>query len=74
MIKINLIDGEEIYQSISKGNPYNKNLRLYTKAEIESSIRQFISSEEYEKCAVLKEFIENRFDHKIGYLKPTFSE
>ncbi len=70
MIKINLINPEEIYQSISKGNPYNKSLKLYTKIEVESAIRQFISSEEYEKCAILQKFIDKRFSHENGWKSP----
>ncbi len=71
MIKLNLINPEEIYQSILNGNPFNKNLKLYTKIEVESAIRQFISSEEYEKCSVLKKFIDLRFNHENGYSSPT---
>ena len=70
MIKLNLINPEEVYQSVEKGNPYNKNLKLFTKTEVESAIRQFISSEEYEKCAVLQKFIDKRFNHEKGYLSP----
>jgi hypothetical protein len=70
MIKLNLINPEEIYQSISKGNPFNRNLKLFTKIEVESAIRQFISSEEYEKCSVLQKFIDKRFSHDLGYLSP----
>ena len=68
MIKINLINSEEIYQSVSKKKPYNKDLKLFTQIEIESAIRQFISSEEYEKCAILQKFIDKRFSHENGYL------
>jgi hypothetical protein len=70
MIKINLINPEEIYQSVEKGNPYNKNLKLFTKTEVECAIRQFISYEEYEKCSILQKFIDKRFNHKLGYLSP----
>ena len=66
MIKINLINSEEIYQSVSKKKPYNKDLKLFTQIEI----RQFISSEEYEKCAILQKFIDKRFSHENGYLSP----
>ena len=75
MIKLNLINPEEIYESISKGKPFNRNLKLFTKIEVESAIRQFISSEEYEKCSVLKKFIDKRFNHELGYSSPvTFWE
>ena len=70
MIKINLINSEEIYQSVSKKKPYNKDFKLFTQIEIESAIRQFISSEEYEKCAILQKFIDKRFSHENGYLSP----
>jgi hypothetical protein len=69
-IKIDLINPEEIYQSINSGKPYNKKIRLYTQLEIESAIRQFILEEEYEKCSVLKNFIDKRFAHENGWSKP----
>jgi hypothetical protein len=69
-IKVNLINPEEIYQSIESGKPYNKNLRLYTLTEIESSIRQFVLDEEYEKCSILKNFIDKRFNHENGWNQP----
>lgn len=70
MIKLDIINPEEIYQSIKFGRPFNKNLKLYTISEIEIAIRQFVQDEEYEKCAYLKKFIEKRFNHENGWKTP----
>jgi protein-arginine kinase activator protein McsA len=67
MIKIKLINSEEIYQSIVNNKPFNKNLQPWTKLEVESTLRQFISTEEYEKCSIIRDFINKRFEHKIGF-------
>jgi hypothetical protein len=71
MIKIKLINSQEIYQAIIKNKPFDKNLRPYSKPEVESALNQFIESEEYEKCSIIRDFINKRFEHKTGF---TFSE
>jgi protein-arginine kinase activator protein McsA len=71
MIKIRLINSEEIYQSIIENKPFDKNLRPYSKIEMESVLNQFIESEEYEKCSIIRDFINRRFEHNSGF---TFSE
>ena len=70
MIKINLVNPEEIYQSIKRGKPFNKELKLFSKAEVESAIRQFVEDEQYEKCSVLKTFIDSRYNHNSGWSTP----
>ena len=67
MIKLKLINPDNIYQSIVNGKPFDENLKPYSDSEIESAINQFIIDEEYEKCAVLKRFIDSKIDHESGY-------
>ena len=71
MIKIKLINSDEIYQSIINNKPFDKNLRPYSKSEVQSALNQFIESEEYEKCSIIRDFINRRFEHNVGF---TFSE
>lgn len=71
MIKLSLVNPDDIYLSITNGKPFDKNLRPFTQTEIESAIRQFIEDEEYEKCAFLKNFIDKRYNHENGWKKPT---
>lgn len=67
MIKVKVINTDEIFDRVSKGIPYNKNLKAYSQSEIESSIRYFIEGEEYEKCSILNSFLKERFNHEINY-------
>jgi hypothetical protein len=69
MIKLKLINPDEVFERISSGKPYGKNLKPYTQIEIESSIRSFIEDEQYEKCGVLNSFLKERFNHELNYIK-----
>jgi hypothetical protein len=57
--KIKMINADEIYDNLSNGKTYDENYRVYSRLEIESSIRQFIESEEFEKCTFLNEYLKN---------------
>jgi capsule polysaccharide modification protein KpsS len=57
--KIKLINPDEIFERISSGKTYDEELNNYSKAVIESCIRQFIESEEYEKCVILNKYLKN---------------
>jgi len=57
--KIKLINPDEICERISSGKTYDEELNNYSKAVIESCIRQFIESEEYEKCVILNKYLKN---------------
>lgn len=75
MIKIKLIEANQVYNRIKSGLYFSEDLKTYTELEIDSCIRQFIEDEEYEKCVYLRNFKEFRFNHEIGFYKPvTFSE
>ena len=68
MIKLNLINSDEIFERVSSGKPYGKNLKPYSQLEIESAIRYFIEEEEYEKCSMLNSILKERFNHDTNYL------
>lgn len=69
-MRIKVINSGEIYQSILHNRPHGQNLKPFTKVEIEAALNHFIHTEEYEKCALLKEFMEKRFNHQRGYFLP----
>jgi hypothetical protein len=58
-IKIKLINPDEIWERLSSGKTYDEDFNIYTRAEIESCIRQFLLEEEYEKCAFLDRYLKN---------------
>lgn len=64
---IETIKANEVYSRIISNKPYGKNFKPYTKKVINYVISEFIKSEEYEKCSILTEFINNRFDHTKNY-------
>jgi hypothetical protein len=61
MIKLKIINKEEIFERISNGIPYDKNLKPYSKIQIELTLSHFIEIEEYEKCQIIHEFMNQRF-------------
>lgn len=66
-MKINLINAEDIFQRVSKGKPYNRKLKPYSKLEIASAIKLLERDEEYEKCHFLNEWFKKRFEHEYNY-------
>lgn len=69
-MRIKVINSAEIYQAILLNRPHTGNLRPFSVIEIRAALNHFIHTEEYEKCALLKEFMEIRFNHQQGYYKP----
>lgn len=69
-MRIKVINSEEIYQAILLNRPHTGNLRPFSVIEIRAALNHFIHTEEYEKCVLLKEFMEIRFNHHQGYSKP----
>jgi hypothetical protein len=59
----------EIFERIKQNKPFDKNLKPYNKDIVEKIINYFISTEEYEKCEVLNNFLKIRFNHEISYKK-----
>jgi hypothetical protein len=57
---------EDAYNRIISGKPYDVNYKAYKKEFIQKIIEHFESTEEYEKCKTLSEFLTiNEHDH--GY-------
>ena len=54
------------------GKPYHKSLKLYSKKYMMNVVKLLEEDEEYEKCRILLEYINNRFDHELNYKNPTF--
>lgn len=67
MISLKIINKEELFKRIKQGKPFNRDLKPYTKTEIELAIKDLLIEEEYEKCQFLKDFIDKRFDHDNNY-------
>ncbi len=61
MIKIELINKQEIFERISNGIPYGKNLKPYSKIQVDTILDDFIEEEQYEKCQIIHDFIQQRF-------------
>ena len=59
----------EIFNRISENKPFDKKLKPYSKEKINMALDYFLEKEEYEKCKLLKEFIEKKFTHGNDYLK-----
>lgn len=61
---------QDVFDRISKGIFYNKNLKIYTKEYLNSILSELEKYEDFEKCDKLKSFIESRFSHKNNYKSP----
>jgi len=59
----------EIYQRVSENKPFDTNLKPYKEFQIKETLEYFETRQDYEKCQVLSEFINNRFNHTVNYLK-----
>lgn len=69
MNNIKLFDKEEIFIRISKGIPFDRNFKIYSKLQIQYLLHYYQSIEEYEKCQIIKNFIDLRFNHELNYIK-----
>jgi hypothetical protein len=58
-IKVKIIEADRIFKRLVNGFTYDEDLNIYSKAVIESCIRQFLEEEEYEKCAFLDVYLKN---------------
>lgn len=61
-----------IYNRIISGKPYSSSLKLYSKKYMINVVKLLEEDEEYEKCKILLEYINNRFDHELNYKTPIF--
>lgn len=69
MSEVKEIQIEELINRCLSNKPYNKKLRLYSREEIQDALYYLESNEEYEKCCLMRDFINNRFNHKKNYIK-----
>ena len=63
-----------IFNRIMSGKPYGESLKLYSEKYMMSVVKLLEEDEEYEKCRILLEYINNRFDHELNYKNPTFQQ
>lgn len=59
----------EIYNRISQNKPFDVKLKPYKESQIKEVLEYFEDKEDYEKCQVLSDFINERFNHITNYLK-----
>ena len=59
----------EIYQRVSENKPFDYNLKPYKESQIKEVLEYFEIREDYEKCQILSNFLNSRFNHTINYLK-----
>jgi hypothetical protein len=59
----------EVYQRISENKPFDINLKPYKEEQIREVLKYFEDREDYEKCQVISNFLNIRFNHTINYLK-----
>lgn len=64
-MRTEIIDENEVYSRIISNMPYGKNLKPYSSNLIKKIIKIFEELEDYEKCQVLLNFHNERFEHKI---------
>ena len=63
---ITIIDYKEVYDRLSSGKPFDKNLKPYSELLLERLLNILESEEEYEKCQVVKQHL-NKMDHDLGF-------
>jgi len=70
-IKLRTLDSfmNEVYDRISKNKSFDVNLRPYKESQIKEVLEYFENKEDYEKCQVISNFLNKRFNHIENYLK-----
>ena len=71
MIKLTTKDSlmREIFKRIRENKPFDKNLKPYKEDLLKMTLNHFEEKEDYEKCQILSDFINERFNHVKNYLK-----
>ena len=59
----------EVYERISQNKPFDTSLKPYKESQVKDVLDYFEEREDYEKCQVISNFINERFNHDINYLK-----
>ena len=61
---------ENVFERITNGILYNRNLKVYTKDYLQEIVKELEEQEMFEKCIKLNEFINKRFNHELNYKNP----
>ena len=61
---------ENVFERITNGILYNRNLKIYTKDYLRGIVKELEEQEMFEKCIKLNEFINKRFNHELNYKNP----
>ena len=61
---------ENVFERITNGILYNRNLKVYTKDYLQGIVKELEEQEMFEKCIKLNEFINKRFNHELNYKNP----
>lgn len=61
---------ENVFERITNGILYNRNLKVYTKDYLQGIVRELEQQEKFEKCIKLNDFISKRFSHELNYKNP----
>jgi hypothetical protein len=59
----------EVFERISENKPFDKNLKPYKEDLLKKILDHFEEKEDYEKCQVISNFLNKRFNHITNYLK-----
>jgi hypothetical protein len=59
----------EFYIRVSENKPFDVNLKPYKESQIRDLLEYFEAKEDYEKCQVISNFLNKRFNHISNYLK-----
>lgn len=61
---------ENVFERITNGILYNRNLKIYTKDYLQGIVIELEQQEKFEKCVILNDFISKRFNHELNYKNP----
>ena len=61
---------ENVFERITNGILYNRNLKVYTKDYLQGIVVELEQQEKFEKCIILNDFISKRFNHELNYKNP----
>jgi hypothetical protein len=61
---------QDVFERITNGILYNRNLKVYTKEYLQEIVIELEQQEQFEKCIILNNFISKRFNHELNYKNP----
>ena len=59
----------EIYNRLSENKPFDNKLKPDKESKIKEVLEYFEKQEDYEKCQIISDFLNKRFNHTQNYLK-----